>query len=100
MRAARQTVHIYSILPELALQARDPETAEGVGVGHAPTGFNEYNRVTYTQASGAGRQITDDPHHDTSDVLVHLQGVGSVATNGGFVLDYARNSLDLRASGK
>jgi phospholipase C len=60
-------------------------------VGHAPNGFNAYNGVTYTQASGAGRQVTDDPHHDTSDVLVQLQGVGSAATNGGFVLDYARN---------
>lgn len=60
-------------------------------VGHAPDGINQYNGSTYPQQAGAARQVIDDPNHETADVLVQLQGFGSVATNGGFVLDYARN---------
>ncbi|MGH8294460.1 MAG: alkaline phosphatase family protein, partial [Steroidobacteraceae bacterium] len=60
-------------------------------VGQAPDKLNQYNSTNYPQRAGAARQVTDDPHHETSDVMVQLQGVGPVPENGGFVLDYARN---------
>lgn len=60
-------------------------------VGHAPGKLNQFNGTDYPQCAGAARQVSDDPRHETSDVLVQLQGFGSVSENGGFVLDYARN---------
>ncbi|HEX4267436.1 MAG TPA: alkaline phosphatase family protein [Steroidobacteraceae bacterium] len=69
-------------------------------LGHAPDGVNQYSGSTYPQRSGAARQVVDDPDHDTSDVLVQLQGFGSVTTNGGFVLDYARNYPSLADPGE
>lgn len=69
-------------------------------VGHAPTGFNQYDGTNYPQQSGAVRQVIDDPHHETSDVLVQLKGAGSVPENGGFVLDYAHNYPSCSALGE
>ena len=54
-------------------------------------GLNEYDGHPYPQAPGAARILTNDPSHETPDVLVQLQGSGSVAQNGGFVLDYLRH---------
>lgn len=69
-------------------------------VGHAPNGVNEYNGATYPQQPGAARQVVDDPDHETPDVLVQLQGYGSVQTNGGFVLDYAHTFPSLTNPGE
>lgn len=69
-------------------------------VGHPPDGLNQYNGSNYGQRPGAARQLTDDPHHETSDVMVQLQGGGSVPANGGFVLDYARNYPTLEDPGE
>ncbi|HEY3730816.1 MAG TPA: alkaline phosphatase family protein [Steroidobacteraceae bacterium] len=56
-----------------------------------PAGTNEYDGKTYRQQPGAARQLEQDPVHETPDVLVQLKGNGSIAQNGGFVLDYAHH---------
>ena len=53
------------------------------------SGINEYNGKSYTQLPGAARQVPNDPVHETNDVLIQLNGNGSVPANGGFVLNYA-----------
>jgi phospholipase C len=69
-------------------------------VGQAPAGINRYEGKGYRQKPGAARQVSDDPHHDMPDVMVQLKGVGSVKTNGGFVLDYARAYPNLADPGE
>lgn len=54
------------------------------------SGTNKYNKKSYPQQSGASRQVTDDPVHETNDVLVQLGGMQSIPPNGGFVLNYAQ----------
>jgi phospholipase C len=56
-----------------------------------PNGINEYGGRAYSQGPGAARRVADDPIHETADVLVQLQGNGSVPQNGAFVLNYAHN---------
>jgi phospholipase C len=68
--------------------------------GRAPGGVNEYDGSRYPQQPGAARQVLDDPHHETPDVLIQLAGAGSVPTNGGFVLDYGRNYPGLANPGE
>lgn len=62
---------------------------------YAPNGVNKLNGKTYRQAPGAARTISDDPIHETPDVLLQLKANGGVPQNGGFVLDYAQNYPNL-----
>lgn len=55
------------------------------------SGINQYNGNTYQQLPGAARQVSNDPVHETPDVLIQLNGYGRVAQNGGFVLNYAQH---------
>jgi phospholipase C len=68
--------------------------------GHAPNGRNLYNGRGYSQGPGAARSVSDDPHHDLTDVMVQLSKQGPVKSNGGFVLDYARNYPNIATPGE
>jgi phospholipase C len=57
----------------------------------ALSGTNKYGRKTYSQQSGAARQVPNDPIHETKDVLIQLGGAGGIPPNGGFVQDYAQS---------
>ena len=54
------------------------------------SGVNKYGNKRYAQQPGAARQVTSDPVHETTDVLIQLGGTGNVPQNGGFVLNYAQ----------
>jgi phospholipase C len=56
-----------------------------------PTGINKSNGKSYRQSAGAARSVAQDPLHETTDVLIQLEGNGSVQQNGGFVLNYAQH---------
>lgn len=59
---------------------------------YTPTGLNELEGKSYRQAPGAARMVAEDPIHETiPDVLTQLRGYGTVAQNGGFVLDYVQH---------
>jgi phospholipase C len=56
-----------------------------------PVGTNENKGRSYRQSAGAARSVPQDPTHETTDVLIQLEGNGSVPQNGGFVLNYAQH---------